>query len=168
MHFLNTLQANNLIETMSRTAKKILSCVPPKFGFCANMSATWAKILHEVYSIHANVVLGDLALENKSIFTCKKNLSTEQYQNWVGHCWIEVNNYIGDISLFRTAYRGSDEGKQLLLKKYVYKNFGTNKGFLIAHMSKIPKDMKYTKKFLANEEIIEGLHRATCSIMEIR
>ncbi len=155
----------NIIQILSKSAKELLATIPPKFGFCAHMSSTWAQYLEEQYSISAQVVAGDLALKNQLVFECKKNVSMKISDSWGGHCWIEVNGYIGDLSLFRTAYNGETSKTHLFLKDYVQNKFGKNRGGLIIPISALPSDMQYIKKFLIEKEMVEHLHYATCCIL---
>ena len=46
-----------------------------------------------------------------------------------GHCWIEIDNFISDISIFRTIY-SLDENNQNRLA--VENKIGKNNAFLIA------------------------------------
>lgn len=56
------------LNLISQSAKEILAGVPPLFGSCAMLSATWVTYLRERHNIPAVAVAGDLVLDNVSVF----------------------------------------------------------------------------------------------------
>ncbi|WP_335924625.1 hypothetical protein [Shewanella indica] len=117
----------------------------------------WAGYLRDKYHIPAVVVAGDLKVKGRRIFRCKKNLpqggkSGQIYTGkWDGHCWIEVDGVIGDLSLFRTAYLLTEPS---ILKDYVVENFGYGKGALICPKDELPVGIQYEAKYVLNDEQI--------------
>ena len=147
-------------QPVLESAQEILSNVQPYFGACAMLSAAWAGYLQDNHSIPAIVVAGDLKIVGKKIFRCKKNLPKPTKAgklvagNWDGHCWIEIDGYIGDLSLFRTAY--AIEGASVL-KEFVVSNFGLGRGALLSSEKDLPKGMQYIPKFVLKDNQINGL-----------
>lgn len=142
------------------SAKDIMTNVPPSFGACAMISAMWAGYLKDHYSIPAIVVAGDLKVSGLTILKCKKNLPEPTKSGnivsgkWDGHCWIEIDGWIGDLSIFRTAYQ--IEG-QSVLKSFVLSYFGSGKGALISPKSDLPVGLKYIPKYVLKENQIDSL-----------
>ncbi|MEZ8149726.1 hypothetical protein AB6E95_14660 [Vibrio splendidus] len=147
-------------QFLGDSAKDIMTNVPPSFGACAMISAMWAGYLKDHYSIPAVVVAGDLKISGKTIFKCKKNLPEPTKSGnivsgkWDGHCWIEIDGWIGDLSIFRTAYQ--IEG-QSVLKNFVLSNFGSGKGALISPKSNLPVELKYIPKYVLNKNQVDSL-----------
>ncbi|MTT52008.1 hypothetical protein F1529_05845 [Alcanivorax sp. VBW004] len=138
-------------QNFMSSAKELLETVPPRFGDCVMMSSLWAILLRDKYSIPAITIAGDLKIQGKPVFKCKKNVpSPKQGQrvsnhNWQGHCWVGVNGYIGDLSVFRTAY--SIVGPSLL-KDYIISNFGRGRGGFLSPIDELPSGMKFVPKYV--------------------
>ena len=147
-------------QLLGTSAKDIMTHVPPSFGACAMISAMWAGYLKDHYSIPAIVVAGDLKISGKTIFKCKNNLPEPTKSRniisgkWDGHCWIEIDGWIGDLSIFRTAYQIET---QSVLKDFVLSNFGHGKGALISPKNELPAGLKYIPKYVLKENQIDSL-----------
>ena len=141
-------------------ARDIMRNVPPTFGACAMLSAMWAGYLKDHFSIPAIVVAGDLKISGKTIFKCKKNLPEPSKSgkvissSWSGHCWIEVDGWIGDLSVFRTAYQIDGPS---VLKEFIISSFGQNRGALLCQQQDLPLGMKYVPKFVLKDNQIDSL-----------
>ncbi len=153
----NLHDANPLAES----AKNIMQNVPPAFGSCAMLSAAWVATLNDKYNIPAVAVAGGLKIGEKNIFKCKKNIpefngtKRQVIDNWDGHCWIEVDGLIGDLSIFRTAY--SIKGNSVL-KNHIITNFGHGRGALLSPNEElISHNMKYNPKYILKENQINAL-----------
>ena len=147
-------------QVLADTASELMANIPYSFGACAMMSASWASFLQDHYGIPAMVVAGDLKIEGTRVFKCKKNLPEVGTPGklipdaWDGHCWIEVDGFIGDMSIFRTAYAVVDPSK---LKNYIIATFGHGRGTMICPYNKLPDGMKYIPKFVLKNSQIDGL-----------
>ncbi|MGL0940486.1 hypothetical protein [Vibrio vulnificus] len=147
-------------QPLIESAKKVLSIVPPSMGACAPLSAAWAQTLRDDYGIPAIVVAGDLKILGKRIFKCKKNLPEAGAngqiinQKWDGHCWIEIDGFVGDLSIFRTAYSLSHPS---VLKQFIESTFGSGRGAFLAPYQDIPNGMKYEAKYVLNDRQLAGL-----------
>ena len=156
-------------QTLATTAKEMIEMVPPSLGACALMSAAWADLLRSKYDIPAIVVAGDLKIRGTTIFRCKKNLpimgNTGKFVagKWSGHCWIEVDGHIGDLTVFRTAY--ALDGPSLL-KDFVLKNFGPGRAGFLCPANEVPSGMKYVPKYVLTDPQIYGLTNGLCYQME--
>ena len=158
-------------DALDQAAGDILSKAPSSFNSCAMLSAMWVAYLKENYAIPAVVVVGDLKVSGKMIFKCKKNLPepTESNMlissNWDGHCWIEIDGWIGDLSVLITAYNMQEGGH---LKDFVQSHFGINKGALISHKDDLPTGMKYIPKFVLKDSQVDNLVSGFLQIIQHR
>ncbi|WP_300181691.1 hypothetical protein [uncultured Aliivibrio sp.] len=147
-------------QPLLESARELLSIVPPSMGACAPLSAAWAQMLRDKYDIPAIVVAGDFKVLGKRIFKCKTNLPESNLggkvinKKWDGHCWIEIDGYIGDLSIFRTAYSLNHPS---VLKEFVESTFGSGRGAFLAPYSDVPKGMKYEAKYVLTDKQIAGL-----------
>jgi hypothetical protein len=147
-------------QILAETAQELMSNIPPTFGACAMISSMWAAYLQDHFSVPAIVVAGDLKLGSKTIFKCKKNLPEPKQggriisSKWDGHCWIEIDGWIGDLSLFRTAYRVEGPSH---LKNFVMSHFGPGKGACICSKNDLPEELKYVPKFVLKDNQINSL-----------
>lgn len=147
-------------QVLAETAQEIMSNIPPSFGACAMISSMWAAYLNDNYSIPAIVVAGDLKVKGKTIFKCKKNLPEPTKSgsiisaNWDGHCWMEIDGWIGDLSIFRTAYQIQGVSH---LKEFVLSNFGSGKGAFLCRKNDLPTGMKYIPQYVLKDTQIDYL-----------
>jgi hypothetical protein len=147
-------------QALGESAQELMSKIPPSFGACAMISSMWAAYLNDHYSVPAVVVAGDLKISGKTIFKCKKNLPEPTKSgnivsaNWDGHCWIEIDGWIGDLSIFRTAYQIQGASH---LKEFILSNFGSGRGALISGKSDLPPGMKYIPKYVLKDNQIDSL-----------
>lgn len=147
-------------DPLDQSAMDILSKAPSSFDSSAMLSAMWVAYLKENYAIPAVVVLGDIKVSGKTIFKCKKNLPEPTVSadlisaNYTGHCWIEIDGWIGDLSIFITAYNTHGASH---LKDFILSHFGENKGALISHKDDLPAGMKYMPKFVLNDHQVNNL-----------
>lgn len=145
-------------ESIKESAFFVLQNAPNQFGDCAALSAIWAAILEDQYNIPVVVVAGDLLINDVSVFKCYSNIPesiSENYKSmWDGHCWIEINGYIGDISIFRTAYAIKNPS---ILKNFILNKFGKGRGMFFSPKSTLEKEMKYIPKYVLTDTQINSL-----------
>lgn len=161
----------NSTDEVAEIITTTLASIPPAFGTCVMMSAGLVAALR-AHSIPAIAVLGDLIIEDISVFKCSGNLPSPSYEgevinaNWDGHCWVEIAGMICDISVFRSAYSTNSPN---LLKNFVLEQFGTGKGALLSYPGQLPRGMKFNPKYALDDPqircILEGLsmqHHERC------
>lgn len=147
-------------QILTETATEMMANIPPTFGACAMLSASWAGFLQDHYSIPAIVVAGDLEIRGTKVFKCKNNLPEASKSakliagEWDGHCWIEIDGIIGDLSIFRTAYAISNPS---ILKDYIVSKYGLCRGAMICCSNKLPDGMQYIPKFVLKDSQINEL-----------
>jgi hypothetical protein len=157
-------------QILVETARELMQITSPTAGFCTFLSASWAGFLQERYSIPAIVVAaGDLKIKGSTIFRCKKNLPEASKSGktiagkWDGHCWIQVDNFIGDLSIFRTAYSLTQPN---ILTDYIISNFGMGRGAMLGRNNELPEGMQYIPKFVLNDNQVNGLINGMGHILE--
>ncbi len=142
-------------EVLADTASELLAHTPPLFGQCAAMSAMWAAMLRDRHRIPAMVVAGDLIIDGCAVFLSDRNIpnpltETElRIPDWDGHCWIEIADYIGDISIFRTA-RNID--RPSVLRRFIEHRFGLHRGMMLLPRSSLSDlRMHYVPRYILTE-----------------
>jgi hypothetical protein len=74
---------------------------------------------------------------------------------WDGHCWIALGPYVGDASLFRTAYGLQEDSN---LRSAVLDEFGPGRGLLLMPWAEAAKaGFEYIPKYVATEVELTGL-----------
>ena len=152
------------LDIFSEPVTGVLSSIRPSLGACVMMSAGLVSVLECHYSIPAIAVLGDLKIDGSYIFKCGGNVpkgNSEKKiiaQNWDGHCWVEVDSIILDLSIFRTAYKIKHPS---LLKDYLISKFGTGRGAFVSPVESLPQELEFIPKFVLNDnqlrEVLAGL-----------
>ncbi|MBN1602165.1 MAG: hypothetical protein JW915_11180 [Chitinispirillaceae bacterium] len=152
-------------DLIMNTYKEMMSQVPPRVGDCAHISAAFAQELKEKDSIPAIVVAGDFKLNGQQVFTCKGNIpetpANEMNEGlinsvWEGHCWVEIDDCICDISIFRTAYSLPPTN---FLNSFITNNFGKGRGAFAADANDLPNGMQYIPKYVLNDNQIGNLSK---------
>lgn len=139
-------------------AKALMRAVPPSFGACVMLSCAWASYLKDHYSIPAIVVAGDLKISGARVFKYKEKLPEPSKsgkivtKRWDGHCWIEANGYIGDISIFRSAYAITGPS---ILRDFILTQFGPGRGALLSPVEDIPNGMEYIPQYVLKESQVD-------------
>jgi hypothetical protein len=148
------------VDLLKDSGLNVLSRIPSKPGACAQMTAMWTALVRDNsdYPIHA--VAGSLSIDNFNFFfehSSKDDIKLafrENDMDWDGHCWITLGNYIGDASIFRTAYQGLNS----TLKNCITSRFGTGRGLLIASIDNLKKmGIVYNPEYILTDPEITGL-----------
>lgn len=148
------------VHDLSEAASRTLASIPPTFGSCVMVSAALAAALEVYYSIPAIVVAGDLKINGFDVFKCKNNIpmptreERTTSETWDGHCWVETDGIICDLSIFRTAYAMEHPSR---LKSFILSKYGEGKGALLSPLNDIPQGMEFTPKYVLNEARISGV-----------
>lgn len=154
---LYALNANFTDSKLVDTVRKTLNTIPPSFGACVMISAGLVAALEVVHGISAVAIAGDLKVNGHHIFKCNKNISIPTQndeiiqETWDGHCWVEVNGTICDLSIFRSAY---EIQRPSILKTFILSNFGEGKGALLSPIESLPSGLEYIPKYALNDHQI--------------
>lgn len=148
-------------QPITDTVSEMLGHLPVMFGACAQTSAAWAALLRDRHNIPAVTVVGDLIIEGTSVFPCDRNIpdpansSESDWAAWNGHCWIEIDGYVGDMSIFRTAKKIE---RPSVLKAFIERHFGPKRGaILVNHSELAAMGMYYVPKYVLTEDQINAL-----------
>ena len=141
-------------------AKGIFENSPNLHNCCVPMSALWTAIIRDNTNIPVHMIAGSLDMMGRRLFgsnviTEYKKAFSESNLNWDGHCWVVFGDYIGDISLLRTAY---SENTPKWLEEMICQKFGKRKGALLAKPSELLKcDLVYTPHYVVKDSEITDL-----------
>lgn len=73
-------------------------------------------------------------------------------KSWGGYCWIEVNGYLGDLSIFITTYAMSGRSA---LKDYMLDRFGPGWGALLSPVEDLPEGMQYVPQYVLKDSQVD-------------
>jgi hypothetical protein len=131
------------------------------------MSAVWVALIQDRLGLPAYCVAGDLIVEGRIIFGGLSDIELatafdKSNPSLDVHCWLGFGEYVGDLSVFRTAY--SPQGPKSLLK-VVLEKFGPGKGlFLSTVQDAANAGLKYIPKYVLTEAQLNGLVRGAREI----
>ena len=132
---------------------------------CTHLSAMWTAILRDALTLPAYCVTGDLRVRGRIAFgssdpAVARSLSKSN-TGWDAHCWVSLGRYIGDASIFRTAYAQPPSSN---LRRAVIEQFGLGRGlFLMLADEAIGDGLEYIPKYVVPEEQITGLIRGAAA-----
>ncbi|HIF9066903.1 TPA: hypothetical protein ACX6Q5_002497 [Photobacterium damselae] len=98
-----------LVKEVLYMAETITQNFKPLDGSCLYMSAMLAAIMNDHLHVEARFMTGSLSVAETKIFShqpIKPILSQMKgvVGEWDGHAWVEVDDLIIDLSLFRTVF----------------------------------------------------------------
>ena len=147
---------------LKEVINEVLRKLPANAFNCGLSSALLGAMILDNSSIPVSVISGHLDYSTKRIFNCYNPIpySTEKiYINeiWDGHCWVEINNLIIDISIFRTIYNGKVSND---LYDKIISQFGKGRGALLGSPKEIQKlGFDYIPCYGLTQNQISGLIR---------
>ena len=157
-------------EKLIERGKDVLQNYPYHPGLCASMSALWAALIRDNtdYPIHA--VAGSLFIDDYHAFGRDeskdnyKNAFLQSNKDWDGHCWVVIGEYIGDISLFRSAYSKKSSKK---LKNKIISKFGKKRGLFVAQETELKTiGLKYEPLYVIKNNEITSLVKGALAIFD--
>lgn len=100
---------SELVQEVLYMAEDITQNFKPVDGSCLYMSAMLAAMMNDHLSVETRFVTGSLSVAESKIFAhqpIKPILSQKEgvIGKWDGHAWVEVDDLIIDLSLFRTVF----------------------------------------------------------------
>ena len=150
------------VSFLKEAINGVLSIMPTDAFSCATLSGLLGAYINDHSNIPVSVISGHLDYSSKRIFNCYKPIpySTDKEEIneiWDGHCWVELNNLIVDISIFRTIYYGQVPRD---LHENIVNKFGKGRGALVGTIRDIQKnDFVYTPCYCLTQDQISGLVR---------
>jgi hypothetical protein len=154
------------LKDIGALGKEILQHVPVRPGACALMSALWTGLIRDRLDIPAYCVAGDLVVGGRKMFDAGKDpiASTFDQSNpaWDCHCWVAVGEWIGDVSLCRTAYsRYGPRG----LRRHVLNQFGPGRGLLLLTTTAAANEgLSYIPRYVLGEPQVTGLMHGAATL----
>lgn len=132
------------LNILEKAVTDVLKHTPYEPFLCLPLSTLLYVLLKDKYHFDAKLVTGDLKFKNDYIFKqdfriaeAKDGVLTE----WSGHSWVEIDNLICDLSIFRTLYSPQFTKPS---KAELITNFGEGRGCLIFEKDKIqPGQLSY-------------------------
>lgn len=138
---------SELIENALYISEEITQKFKPINGSCLYMSALLVAIITDHLSRDARFVTGSLEVSGSTIFShtpIKPKLTQNLHviEQWDGHAWVELDDFIFDLSIFRTVFsRASPPRIQSLFEA----RFHRDTAYLVGQKCKlIEMEMKYT------------------------
>ncbi|MEZ8197062.1 hypothetical protein [Vibrio cortegadensis] len=100
---------SELVQEIRYMAENITQNFKPVDGSCLYMSAMLAAMMNDHLPVDTRFVTGSLSVAESKIFAhqpIKPILSQKEgvIGEWDGHAWVEVDDLIIDLSLFRTVF----------------------------------------------------------------
>jgi hypothetical protein len=142
---------------LQSAVQEVLILMPLKPFLCLPMSVMLHIRLKD-NNIESKVATGDLSYNNQIIFkqdfSIKENLN-DAPQEWRGHAWVEISDFILDLSIFRTVY--SPEFTKPCKEKLI-KSFGLGRGLLAASQVEM-QNLGFTYKAVdyLSDDMITGV-----------
>ena len=127
-------------EQMNILVREILDNTPYEPFLCLPLSAKLYQMLTDKYQAQCQIVTGHLLYQSEFMF--KQDFSIKDVEpgclrSWAGHAWVEIDDFICDLSFFRTLY--SDEFSKPC-KARIIDQFGTGCGCIIATRDQLVED----------------------------
>ncbi len=149
------------INQILKEANNILIITPNEPFLCLQMSSMLYAMLKDNYNLSPKIIIGNLYFKNECLFKQdyslnKKigNCSQTIKDNWSGHCWIELDDKIIDLSIFRTIY---SQQFNKSCKNSMIDFFGTGRGYLIIDKRLNQTGLKYQSIEELNDEAVDGI-----------
>ncbi|WP_370397898.1 hypothetical protein [Tenacibaculum dicentrarchi] len=122
---------------------------------CATMSAVLKAMITDNHNIPAIMFAGHFDYKSKRIFNCKKNIpydSSKKIINeiWDGHCWIQIADYILDITIVKTM---NHKNNNIISSEIIFDKIDNLKN----------KEIIYTPIFKIEDNQIDSLIKAFIS-----
>jgi hypothetical protein len=159
-YFISYLLSQDEMEFIKNAINDALRNVPLKAFNCASLSALLGAIIIDNSNIPAAVIAGHLDYLDKRIFYCKGPIPYSDEKEvineiWDGHCWVELNNLIIDISIFRTVYYGNVPKS---FHHKIKKEYGEGRGAIAAYPDELKKEgFNYIPCYCLTQDQINGL-----------
>ncbi|EGR2438201.1 hypothetical protein DYC75_13635 [Vibrio cholerae] len=138
---------SELVNEALCMAEIITQNFKPIDGSCLYMSALLAAMINDNLPVETRFVTGSLTVAGSTIFShtpIKHQLTQKSHliEQWDGHAWVELDDLIFDLSIFRTVFsRASPRRIQSLFEA----RFDRGVAYLVGQKSKlIDKGIEYT------------------------
>jgi hypothetical protein len=151
---------NNDLKFLIEAINEVLGRIPANAFNCVMLSGLLGAIINDHSNIPAAVITGHLDYSTKRIFNCKDPIPFSADKKyifgiWDGHCWVELNNKIIDISIFRTIYYSK---VPTIPYHEIIQKFGKGRGALIGSSNELENlNLIYTPCHCLSQDQISGI-----------
>ncbi len=152
---------SEVLRAVADVGREILQHVPSAPGACALMTAVWVTLVRDRTGLPVHHVAGNLAVDGERIYGCDSPAGEiaaafDQSQlAWDGHCWLAIGQFVGDLSIFRTAYSSRSHPR---LRRVVLEEFGPGRGLLLARSQSLAASgLLYEPNYVLSATQVDGL-----------
>ncbi|MGS4881301.1 hypothetical protein [Photobacterium damselae] len=144
-----------LVHEVLYMAEDITKKFKPVDGSCLYMSAILAAMISDNLSVEPRFVTGSLSVAGSKVFSHQPikpalNQKSGLIAQWDGHSWVEVDDLIFDLSIFRTVF---SEVATLRIKSLFEARFDRRTAYLIGQKSTlIEMGIEYTPLELLSDD----------------
>lgn len=148
--------SDNDKSTIVISADVTVEKMKPVHGGCLYYSSMYSALVGDHTNLKPRLVIGSLIVSGETVFrhTPLKNLldsGSDIISQWDGHAWVEISDFVCDLSIFQTIYSAQTPKK---IKGIFEDLFSPDKKYIIGQKSKLEGiDMFYTP-----EEVLEDKH----------
>lgn len=128
------------LDALKSAINEILTNVPHVPFLCLPLSAILYALLKDKYAIQSSLVVGTLSFKDTIIFKPDFSITgtnNASFKTWAGHAWVELDEFIIDLSLFRTIY---SDAFTKPCKNDLISKFGKARGAIIASSQAMKED----------------------------
>ena len=152
---------------LTNVIREILQNTPHRPFLSLPMAALLYAILKDNHHQKSLLVTGDLLYEDEVIFKQDFSLAKakhNEFQDWSGHAWVEIDNYICDLSFFRTLY--SDAFNKQCKTKLI-SLFGHGRGAIASPKIELNKmGLRYGTVDYLSDDMATGIIKGFNSLLE--
>jgi hypothetical protein len=121
---------------------------------CLYHSALLYATLRDNTDINPRFIVGSVKILDKYVFKLDTKISFNFEKNfsiqWDGHAWVEIDNLIIDLSLFKSIKHLNSDN---IFHKHIYKYFNGIPNFLIISKEKLEQ---YKISYIAHNELSDN------------
>jgi hypothetical protein len=159
--FLRFAVERSHLNQLAAIGNEILQNARPIPYSCTALSAMWVGISRDRTMLPVQQVAGDLFVDGHPAFAGGADADSlpaifdRSRPDWDGHSWLALGDYIGDLSMCRTAYQRPPSSR---LRNAVIQRFGLGKGLLLANAADFEANgFSYRPKYVLTEQQINSL-----------
>jgi hypothetical protein len=130
---------NELVQEALYIAENITQNFRPVDGSCLYMSALLAAMMNDQFSVETRFVTGSLSVAGYTIFAHnpikpKLTKKSDVIEQWDGHAWVELDDLIFDLSVFRTVFSTASTSR---IQSLFEARFDRGSAYLVGQKNKL-------------------------------
>ena len=146
---MNKSQLHELVELVEQ-----INTLELPTNSCLYYSALLYATLRDNTDINPRFIVGSVKILDKYVFKLDTKISFNFEKNfsiqWDGHAWVEIDNLIIDLSLFKSIKHLNSDN---IFHKHIYKYFNGIPNFLIISKEKLEQ---YKISYIAHNELSDN------------